>query len=61
MEFIGKNGTMKVIPSGQMRNLILAMIRMEKVDRFENDFILDTIESKHYDFQVHVQFHLETE
>ena len=24
---------------------------------FENDFILDTIESKYYDFQVHVPFH----
>ena len=31
MEFIGRNGTMKVIPSGQMRNLIHVMIKMQKV------------------------------
>ena len=31
MAFIGKNGIMKVILIGQMRNSILAMIKMQKV------------------------------
>ena len=56
-EFIGKNGTMKVILIGQMRNSILAMIKMQKVHLKIMSSIIDTIDSNHLIFQVHVQFH----